>query len=104
MLVNGSLVPIAEVEMATSVLRSLSAQCIERNHGLASLTPKDGFVSAKPVERIAWQIGETQKATREVGARIGRIWRGAGCGPTPASQIVQSRAIAVTESVRPNSA
>ena len=73
MLVNGSLVPIAEEEMATSVLRSLSAQCIERNHGLASLTPKDGFVPAKPVERMAWQIGETQKATREVGARIGRI-------------------------------
>ena len=83
-LVNGSLVPAAEVEMATSVLRSSSAQCIERKHDLASLTPKDSFVSAKPVERIAWQIGETQKATREVGAGIGRIWRGAGCAPTPA--------------------
>ena len=76
--------PAAEVEVATSVLRSSSAQCIERKNDLASLTPKDGFVSAKPVERIAWQIGETQKATREVGARIGRIWRGAGCDPAPA--------------------
>ena len=86
--------PAAEVEMATSVLRSSSAQCIERKHDLASLTPKNGFVSAKPVERIAWQIGETQKATREVGARIGRIWRGAGCGPPPACQVVRC-AIAV---------
>ena len=87
--------PIAEVEMVTSVLGSSSAQFIERKHNLASLTPKDGFVSAKPVERMAWQIGETQKATREFGARIGRIQRGAGCGPAPASRIVQWCAIAV---------
>jgi hypothetical protein len=36
-----------EVDTATSFLRSSSAQCIERKHDLASLTPKDGFVSAK---------------------------------------------------------
>ena len=39
-------------------------QCIESKQDLASLAPKNCFIPAKPVERIAGQIGEAQKATR----------------------------------------
>ena len=37
---------------------------------LADLAPKDCFIAAKSVERVAGQIDETQKATCEVGCSL----------------------------------
>jgi hypothetical protein len=45
-------------------------QCIESKQDLAGLAPKERFIPAKPVERVAGQIGQTQKATCEVARKI----------------------------------
>jgi hypothetical protein len=45
---------------------------------LGDLTPKDGFIAAEPIEDETGQIGEAQKATREVAGGIDRFRFGAG--------------------------
>jgi hypothetical protein len=62
--------PATHTETAPSVLWLGTIQCMERNQDLAGLTPKDCFIPAKPVERAAVQIGQTQKAMCEVGGGI----------------------------------
>ena len=49
-------------------------QCIESEEYLAGLTPQGCFISAEAIEREVGQIGEAQKALREVGARIDRMF------------------------------
>ena len=63
--------PTANTETAPSFLWFATIQCIESKQDLAGLAPKGCFIPAKPVERVAWQIGQTQKTTRKVG---GGIW------------------------------
>jgi hypothetical protein len=55
-------------------------QCIESKQVLARLAPKDCFIPAESVERVAGQIGQTQKATCEVGGGIDRFRPRAGSG------------------------
>ena len=55
----------SHAEMAPSFLWFAAIQCIESEQDLAGLALKDCFIPAKPVERVAGQIGETQEATRE---------------------------------------
>ena len=57
-------------ETALSILWSATIHCIESKQNLAGLAPKDCFVSAKSVERVAGQIGQTQKATCKLGCGI----------------------------------
>ena len=56
--------PATDTEAAPFILWLATIQCIESKQDLASLAPKNCFIPAKPVERIAGQIGEAQKATR----------------------------------------
>ena len=58
--------PATDAEMAPSLLWFATIQCIESKQDLARLAPKDGFIAAEPVERVAGQIGQTQTATCEV--------------------------------------
>ncbi len=68
-LVGGSL-RATDTETASSILWFATIQCIESKQDLAGLAPKDCFIPAKPVERVTGQIGQTQKATCEVGGGI----------------------------------
>jgi len=81
--------------MAPSLLWFATIQCIESKQDPAGLAPKGGFVPAKPVERIAGQIGEAQKATREVSAgnhgRFDQLRPRAGPGFRCASYAVRCR-------------
>jgi hypothetical protein len=43
---------------------------VYRAQKASGLAPKSYFISAEPVERVVGQIGQTQKATREVGGRV----------------------------------
>ena len=61
--VGRRVLPATDTETASSLLWLATIQCIESKQDLAGLAPKDCFVSAKPVERVAGQIGQTQKAT-----------------------------------------
>jgi hypothetical protein len=65
-------------ETASSILGFATIQGIEGKQDLADLAPKDGLIPAEPVEREVGQIGEAQKATREVGGGIDRLRAGAG--------------------------
>jgi predicted DNA-binding ribbon-helix-helix protein len=47
----------AGTETVSSFLRFATMQGIKRKQDLADLAPKDCFIQAKPVERVAWQIG-----------------------------------------------
>ena len=51
------------METAPSVLWFATIQCIESKQNAACLAQEDCFIAAKPVERVAGQIGWTQKAT-----------------------------------------
>ena len=62
--------PTIDAETAPSLLWFATMQRIESKQDLAGLTPKDCFIPAKPVERVAGQIGQTQKATCQVGGGI----------------------------------
>jgi hypothetical protein len=57
------------------------AAIIKRKQDLADLAPKGCFISAEAVERVVGQVGETQKATRElsggIGGKFDRFRRGA---------------------------
>jgi hypothetical protein len=70
----------AGTKTTPSILRLATIQCIESKQDLAGLAPKDCFILAKPVERVAWQIGQTQKATCEVGGGINGLRPRAGPG------------------------
>jgi hypothetical protein len=57
------------------------SQGIKRKQDLADLAPKGFFISAEAVERVVGQVGETQRATRElsggIGGKFDRFRRGA---------------------------
>jgi hypothetical protein len=58
--------PTIGTETPSSLLWFTTIQGIESKQDLAGLAPKDCFIPAKPVERVAGQIGQAQKATCEV--------------------------------------
>jgi hypothetical protein len=62
--------PAIDTETAPSFLWFATIQRIESKQDLAGLAPKDCFVPAKPIERVAGQIGQTQEATCEVGGGL----------------------------------
>ena len=68
--VGRPVLPATDTETARSLLWFATIQCIEGKQDLADLAPKGCFISAEAIEREVRQIGETQKATREVGSRI----------------------------------
>jgi len=68
--IERQLLPATASETAPSILRFAPIQCVEGKQDLADLAPKGCFIPAEPVERAAGQIGEAQKATREVGDEI----------------------------------
>ena len=72
--------PAADPETAPSFLWFATIQCIESKQDLAGLTPKDCFIAAKPVERVAGQIGQPQKGTCEVSGGINEFRPRAGPG------------------------
>ncbi len=72
--------PAADAETAPSVLWFATIQCIESKQDLAGLAPKGCFIPAKPVERVAGQIGQTQKATCEIGGGINKFRPRVGLG------------------------
>jgi hypothetical protein len=55
-----------------SILRFVAIQGIKRKEDLADLAPKGCFISAEAIERVIGQIGETQKATRELSGLMDR--------------------------------
>ena len=52
-------------------LRLAAVEIVERKEDLVDLPPQRVFVAAEPVDRARRQIGQTQKALREMEARIG---------------------------------
>ena len=56
--------------MAPSIPWFAAIQDIKSKKDLAGLAPEGCFISAEAVERVVGQIGETQKATRELSGRI----------------------------------
>ena len=78
--IRRQVLPAADTETAPSLLWVATIQCIESKQDLAGLAPKDCFIPAKPVERVAGQIGQTQKATCEVGGGINGFRPRAGPG------------------------
>ena len=65
-LVGRQVLPVAGMEMALPILWFAAIQSIKRNQDLADLARKVYFVAVEAVERVVGQIGETQKATREL--------------------------------------
>ena len=65
----------AEAETAASVLWFAAIQGIERNQDLANLAPQSCFVAAEAIECEVWQIGKTQKASRELRIRVNRRFK-----------------------------
>jgi hypothetical protein len=53
--------------MAPSIPWFAAIQGIKSKKDLAGLAPKGSFISAEAVECVVGQIGESQKATRELG-------------------------------------
>jgi hypothetical protein len=78
--IGRQVLPATDTETAPSVLWFATIQGVEGKQDLADLAPKDGFIPAEPVERVAGQIGKAQKATREVGGGVDRFWARAGHG------------------------
>ena len=77
--VGRKFLPAADVDTAPSFLRFAAIQGIERKQDLAGLAPEGCFISAEAVKRVVGQIGQAQKATREVSVKR---WQGrAGCRP-----------------------
>ena len=60
----------AEAETAPSIPWLAAIQGIKSKKDLAGLAPKGCFISAEAVEHVVGQIGESQKATRELGGGI----------------------------------
>jgi hypothetical protein len=78
--VGRPVLPTTDAETAPSLLWFATIQGIQSKQDLAGLAPKDRFIPAQPVERVAWQIGQTQKATCEVGGGISGFRPKAGPG------------------------
>jgi hypothetical protein len=57
---------VADAQTAPSFLRFAAIQGIECKESLANLAPKGCFIAAETIEREIWQIGQAQKATRNV--------------------------------------
>ena len=68
--VDQKLLSAAETETAPSIPWFAAIQGFKSKKDLAGLAPKGGFVPAEAIERVVAQIGETQKATGELNARI----------------------------------
>jgi hypothetical protein len=64
--VGRQVLPATDTETTPSLLWFATMQCIESKQDLSGLAPKDCLIPAQPVERVARQIGKTQKATGEV--------------------------------------
>ena len=83
-LVGRQVLPAADTERTTSVLRFAAIQGIKRKQDLADLAPKGRFISAEAIERVIGQVGEMQEAPRELSGgmddRFDRFWRGARHG------------------------
>ena len=77
--------PVIAEKGAPSLLNFAAIQCIEGEEYAADLSPKRGFITAQPVERIGRQIGEPQETNREVGGGIDGELSDLGREPTPAS-------------------
>ncbi len=71
--------------MAPSLVWFAAIQRIESKQDLTGLAPKGCFVPAKSVERVAGQMGEAQKATREVGCRINGSERAPAASALPST-------------------
>ena len=82
--VGRQLSPTRDTGSTPSLLWFAAIQGVERKQDPADLAPKRCFVSAQPIEREVGQVGETQKATRElegrIDPRISGFRLGAGCG------------------------
>ena len=57
---------------ACSFLWFAAIQGIKRKQDLTGLAPKGCLIAAQAIQREVGQIGKTQKATRELNARIER--------------------------------
>jgi len=57
--VGRQVAPVSDPETVPSLLWFPAIQCIESKQDLAGLAPKECFIPAKPVERVAGQIGQT---------------------------------------------
>ena len=83
-LVDQEFSPTADTETALSIPWFAAIQGIKRKQNVAGLAPKGCFISAEAIDRVVSQIGETQKATRElsggIDGRFDRFRRGAGGG------------------------
>ena len=77
--------PPANMKTAPSFVWFAAIQSIERKQDLARLAPKGCFISAKAIEREVRQIGETQKATRELSGGLTTGLAALGAGPGRAS-------------------
>ena len=55
--VGRRVLPAVDTETAAFLLWFAAIQCIESKQDLAGLAPKDCFIPAKPIERVAGQIG-----------------------------------------------
>ena len=101
--IGRQILPAADTETAPSILWLATIQCIESKQDLAGLAPKGCFIPAKPVERVVGQIGQTQKATCEVGGQD--QWISAELGPASVPFVMPCDARSgseSTESARPN--
>ena len=94
-----------KTETAPSILCFAAIQGVKRKQDLAGLAPKRCFISAEAIERVVGQIGETQKATRELSGRIDirfdRFRHGAGHGCYSVRNAVRCRIVFETARVRP---
>jgi hypothetical protein len=69
-LVDWEFLPAADTETAPSFPGFAAIQGFKSKQYLSGLAPKGCFISAEAIERVVRQIGETQKATRELSRRI----------------------------------
>ena len=67
--VGRQVLPATSTVPVCSLLRFATIQCIQSKQDLAGLAPKDCFIPAKPVERVARQIGQAQKARPSSGPK-----------------------------------
>ena len=83
------------MKAAPPLLWFATIQCIEGKQNLTGLAPQGCFISAEAIERVAGQVGETQKTTRKVSGgfdgkfprfrtRVGKkFWRCVESGEPP---------------------
>ena len=68
--ITGSKPRDRHAETAPSIVGFAAIQGVQRKQDLAGLAPNCCFIPAEAIECVVGQIGETQKATRELGGRI----------------------------------